>query len=71
MFDWIIIKLEGTRTAIKSQVRLNSGHIRPLSPDYLPLSTEKNVVDMIAPSVLIGLSSNLHITKTGINSLII
>ena len=34
----------------------------------MPLSTAENVVDMIAPSVLIGSSSKLQIAGTSIKS---
>ena len=39
--------LQITMTTIKAQTSSNSRHICPLTSSYLPLSTEKNVVDTI------------------------
>ena len=47
---------------------LNSGHVRQLTSELRALERGKNVVGMIAPSFLIGYSSNLQVMGTGIKS---
>ena len=70
-FEFFIVSssnLQVTGTTIKSQTNLNSGHIHPLTSVLPALENWKNVVDMIAPSVLIGSSANFQTTRTGIKS---
>ena len=56
----MIIKLAGNQDDHKSSNSSNSGHIYPLASELPALEHWKNIVDMIAPSVLSGSSSNLR-----------
>ena len=59
--------MQVTRTCIKSQRSLNSIQIRIITLELLALSAKKAIFDLdrlIVPSVLIGSSSNLQVTRT-------
>ena len=55
-------------TGIKSSMSSNSGLVRQLSLEFRARERGINVVDMIVPSCLIGSSSKLQVTRTGIKS---